>query len=153
MTDQTIYFLIGPPSIGKSTYIKSAFDPSRIVVVSSDDAVQEVALSYGLTYDDLFTFPPTDSPVGSVIPGYEKWGPVVQSTGRFKKEFPIAFENVQKINKEADTKLYDKFNSAIKEGKDLVLDLTNTKLIGRKEFMDKARALNEKLRMVGIIFN
>ena len=60
MEEQSVVFLIGPPSIGKSTYIKSAFDPSNTIVISRDDIVQATASSHGLQYDDLFEYPPKD---------------------------------------------------------------------------------------------
>jgi predicted kinase len=153
MNDQTIYLLIGPPSIGKSTYIKSAFDTSTTIIISRDDIVQDVALSYGLTYDDLFTFPPTDTPIGVVVPGYEKFGKTVETEGRFKSSYPVSYSNILDINKVAEEKLYNQFNSAISSGKDLVIDMTNVKKEGRKDFIDRAKSQNENIKVVAVVFN
>lgn len=46
--------LIGPPAIGKSTFIKKNFHPGSTVVVSRDDIVNQVADENGMTYDDMF---------------------------------------------------------------------------------------------------
>ena len=46
--------LVGPPAVGKSTYIARKFDPNDVSVVSRDDIVDEVAKGMNLTYDDMF---------------------------------------------------------------------------------------------------
>lgn len=153
MNDQTIYLLIGPPSIGKSTYIKSSFDPSTTDIISRDDIVQEVALSYGLTYDDLFEFPPTDTPVGVVVPGREKFGKTVETEGRFKSYYPVSYSHIADINKIAEEKLYKQFDSALSSGKSLVIDMTNTKKEGRKDFINRAKSQNKDIKVVAVVFN
>lgn len=153
MDSQTIYFLIGPPSIGKSTYVKNSFDAANTIVISRDDIVQKIAQSYGLTYDDLFAWPPTDSPIGVILPGYEKHGLTMKTSGRFSKMFPVSFSNITDINVEADNKLYSDFNSAISSGKDVVIDMTNMSIFWRKSFINKAEKINPDINKVAVIFN
>jgi predicted kinase len=153
MTDQTIYLLIGPPSIGKSTYIKSAFNPADTSIISRDDIVQETALSYGLTYDDLFTFPPSDTPVGVIVPGYENFGKTIETQGRFKSSYPVSFSNIADINNITEKKLYNEFDSAVSSGKNLVIDMTNVKKEGRKDFINRAKSQSENIKVVAVVFN
>lgn len=48
-----VIFLIGPPAIGKSTWIEDNIDSSW-VVISNDDMTEKVAKENNLTYDDMF---------------------------------------------------------------------------------------------------
>lgn len=153
MSEQTIYLLIGPPSIGKSTYIKSAFDPSNTVIISRDDIVQDVALSHGLTYDDLFEFPPKDTPVGILVPGYEKFGETIPTNDRLKHISPTSYSNIVDINKTANDQLKNKFDSALSSGKNIAVDMTNMRKISRKDFISQAKSQNENIKTIAVIFN
>jgi len=48
-----IFVLVGPPSVGKSTWIQSNF-PEKPYIISRDHIVDRVAKDMGLTYDDMF---------------------------------------------------------------------------------------------------
>jgi len=153
MSEQTIYLLIGPPSIGKSTYIKSAFDPSTTTIISRDDIVQKIALSHGLTYDDLFEFPPKDTPVGVLVPGFEKFGETIPTNDRLKHISPVSYSNIVDINQVADDQLKNKFDSALSLGNDIAIDMTNMKKISRADFIKQAKSQNENIKVVGVVFN
>lgn len=61
MKNKTIWVLVGPPSVGKSTWINKTFGKySRPYIINRDDIVEKVAEEYGLSYDDMFTNPPSD---------------------------------------------------------------------------------------------
>ncbi len=62
-----LYFLIGPPAVGKSTWINSNL-PSDVVVVNRDDMVEKIAKESGVgSYDDMFTRPPQEiTPPGMI---------------------------------------------------------------------------------------
>lgn len=62
-----LYFLIGPPAVGKSEWIKSNL-PSDVAVVNRDEMVEKIAKESGIgTYDDMYTRPPADiSPPGMI---------------------------------------------------------------------------------------
>jgi predicted AAA+ superfamily ATPase len=55
-----IFVLVGPPSVGKSTWIKGTFEEAPYII-NRDDIVEQVASEYGWTYDDLFVSPPARS--------------------------------------------------------------------------------------------
>lgn len=48
----TVYFLIGVPGSGKTTWVKSLVTSS--VVISTDDHVERIAAERGATYSDIF---------------------------------------------------------------------------------------------------
>jgi predicted kinase len=50
-----VYMLIGPPGIGKSTYIKEMLLPNgEYTVVSTDNLLEEKGKKIGLSYDEAF---------------------------------------------------------------------------------------------------
>jgi ABC-type cobalamin/Fe3+-siderophores transport system ATPase subunit len=55
---KSIFVLVGPPSVGKSTWIKSTFKKQNPYVISRDDVVNQVVSGMGWTYDDMFVSPP-----------------------------------------------------------------------------------------------
>ena len=59
MEKNKMIVLVGPPSVGKSTWIKSNFPDAYII--SRDDIVDLVSINYGWTYDDMFATPPEDA--------------------------------------------------------------------------------------------
>jgi predicted kinase len=51
--NKKIFVLVGPPSVGKSTWIKSTFGEIEPYVISRDNLVEQVAAKeYGWTYED-----------------------------------------------------------------------------------------------------
>tara|TARA_R110002050_G_scaffold34397_5_gene86807 strand:+ start:1463 stop:2581 length:1119 start_codon:yes stop_codon:yes gene_type:complete len=121
-----IIVLVGPPSVGKSTWIKSNFPNSY--VISRDDIVEEVASTYNWTYDDLFSTPPEDAKIGDVD---EKYGTVIESPS-WMTWADTVFDKV--IN--ANNKVQNLFNSRVKDahpsGKVIVVDMTNMNSGSRK---------------------
>jgi len=51
---KNFYILIGPPAVGKSTWIKKTFGSNQPCVISRDDIVDKVAEEIGVTYNDMF---------------------------------------------------------------------------------------------------
>ena len=49
-----VYVLIGPPGVGKSTYIKNNSAMRDAVIVSRDNIVEKVAEQNGYTYTEMF---------------------------------------------------------------------------------------------------
>jgi hypothetical protein len=62
-----LYVLVGPPSIGKSTWIQSTFGSEKPYIISRDDIVDQVASSMGLTYDDMFSGSPDIKEANDII--------------------------------------------------------------------------------------
>lgn len=129
------YILIGPPAIGKSTFIKSM--PDDTLVINRDDVVQQVASKYGLTYDDLFVLPPTDSKIGEIIPGFENFGKVKEAPEQIRHWAPVVFENIDIINLEVFKRMSSLFKKA-KTAKypNVVVDMTNMSLTSRSKILD-----------------
>ena len=50
---KTIWVLVGPPSVGKSTWINKTFGESKPYIINRDDIAEKVAEEYGWTYDDI----------------------------------------------------------------------------------------------------
>ena len=46
---KTIYVLVGPPSVGKSTWIKQTFSEVSPYVINRDELAEKVAEEYGWT--------------------------------------------------------------------------------------------------------
>ena len=108
-----IYVLVGPPSVGKSTWIKQNADDSY--VISSDEKTIEVARERGMTYDDMFIYPP-------------------QPLNRDKTK---AYKKVNDAEVEAQKRLDYQYANATSAGKDIVLDLTNMHKGSRKFAIQK----------------
>lgn len=53
-----IFVLVGPPSVGKSSWIESQFGQQQPYIISRDEIVKDVAKQFGLTYDDMFVTTP-----------------------------------------------------------------------------------------------
>lgn len=145
------YILIGPPAIGKSTFIKTM--PEGTLVINRDDVVQNVASKYGLTYDDLFITPPSDSEIGKFIPGYENFGKVIDAPEQIKRWTPVVFENIDKINLEVYHKMSELFKKAkTKSYPNVVVDMTNMDLSSRSRILD-TMSDKVKFRYIAVEFD
>lgn len=145
------YILIGPPAIGKSTFIKTM--PEGTLVINRDDVVQQVASHYGLTYDDLFILPPAESPIGEIVPGYENFGKVIEAPEAIRGWAPLVFENINKINLEVYHKMLELFKKAKTiKFPNVVIDMTNMTLESRSSILDK---MGDKVhfRYIAVEFN
>jgi predicted kinase len=116
--------LVGPPAVGKSTYIARKFDPKDVFVVSRDDIVDEVSKSMGLTYDDMFVLPPKDSVPNTSIDGMEKYG-MVEKAPLWMSWTKTVFKKVADANEIINNQLQNKFKEAVDSGKNVVVDMTN----------------------------
>ena len=119
-----IVVLVGPPAVGKSTFIKNKFPPGDVFLVSRDDIVDEVAGSLGMNYDNMFEMPPIEAEVGSKVPGKEKFGTVVAAPAWMKWATKI-YSNIQEANEAINKRLEARFRSAVDSGKNVVVDMTN----------------------------
>jgi len=110
-----IYILIGPAAIGKSTYIKDSNLPAnRLAVISRDEIVGSVSAKYNLSFDELYLFPPHDAKFGEYIPGFEKYGKVIQSPSLILHLQPFSYEYINDVNTEIYYAFYNEFQSAIR---------------------------------------
>ena len=49
-----LYMLIGVPASGKSTWREQFFETNRAMIISTDDILEDIAKTQGLTYNDVF---------------------------------------------------------------------------------------------------
>jgi len=132
-----IVVLVGPPAVGKSTYIKNKFPKDSVYLVNRDDIVDEVSSSMGMTYDNMFETPPDDAIVGKIISGKEKFG-VVLDAPVWMKWAKKVYSNVQEANNLINKKLEENFRNAVNSGKHVVVDMTNMTVGARKSALKYA---------------
>jgi hypothetical protein len=138
--------LVGPPSVGKSTWIKSNFPNAYII--NRDDIVDKVASSYGWTYDDMFATPPIDAQVGD---SDEKFGNVVTAPSWMTWAKTI-FDKVQEANGKVQQLMNSKVSGANPSGQDIVVDMTNMNAGSRKSAMKAIEGNEDKYHKVAVDF-
>lgn len=148
ISNKKIYVLVGPPSVGKSTWIKNYFTTDIPYVISRDDIVEEVAERLGLTYDDLFEKPNIDANIGDE---HEKYGKVIPSPPwmSFSK---LSYDKIADANKQ----VVDLFDERIKNAKgeqNIVIDMTNIGTISRKNILNKLSSISDDYKKIAVVFN
>jgi predicted kinase len=130
-SEKILYVLIGPPAVGKSTWIRKNLIDKSPYIISRDDIVDQVAESYGLTYDDLFATPSQNEKIGDFN---EKFGEVIASPPYMKFSKTVYSKIL-----EANNKVQDLFNERIKNSKShniVVVDMTNMSKFARKNALN-----------------
>ena len=143
-----IFVLVGPPAVGKSTWIKNTFQKDDPYIVNRDDIVEEVASKMGMTYDDMFSAPPKDATIGTED---EKYGTVVSSPS-FMTWQPLSYSNILDANKLINDKLNDKIKNAATSGKDIVVDMTNMTANARKQALKSISGKEDMFHKVAVVF-
>lgn len=146
---QHIYFLVGPPAIGKSTYTRENL--SHCKVISRDTTAEKKARSLGLTYDDLFAYPTLEYKIGDVVPGKENYGVVVENTITTYK-YPIAYEHILRNNHEIDAEVADSFVGYINAGEDVIIDMTNIRK-DRRAMFNSLIPTRDDIKKIAVVFN
>jgi hypothetical protein len=121
-----IVVLVGPPSVGKSTWTENNFP--NAYVINRDDIVEKVASEYGWTYDDMFATPPADAQVGEVD---EKYGEVIAAPS-WMTWAKTVFDKVLKANGEVQNIFNQRVSGAHPSGQDIIVDMTNMNPGARK---------------------
>ena len=123
--------LVGPPSVGKSTWIKKNFFPDAYII-NRDNIVEEIAQSYGWTYDEMFTSPPEDAKIGDFD---EKFGTVIDSPQWMKDRLfkDTTFDRTLEANDKVKKFLDKMISGAHPSGSDIVIDMTNMDKISRAD--------------------
>lgn len=138
--------LVGPPSVGKSTWIKSNFPNTYII--NRDNIVDKVASSYGWTYDDMFATPPIDAQIGD---SDEKFGNVVTSPS-WMTWAKTVFDKVQEANGKVQQLMNSRVSGANPSGQDIVVDMTNMNAGSRKSAMKAIEGNEDKYHKVAVDF-
>ena len=147
-TKKSIYVLVGPPSVGKSTWIKNTFGDISPYIISRDDTAEAVAEQLGLTYDDMFVMPPPGSKLGDEDP---KYGKVVESPSEMKWN-PTQYDKVVAANQRINGWLYKKIKQADVSGKDIVVDMTNMTIRARKRALEAIEGKESEYKKVAVVF-
>lgn len=143
-----IFVLIGPPSIGKTTWIKSNFEGFDPYIINRDDIVEKVATSYGWTYDDLFMSPSPESKEGEQS---EKYGQVVKSPEWMTWQ-PLSYDKVMKANSEVQKMFTDRVAQAPQSDQDIVIDMTNMNSGARKRAMEAIKGSEDQYTKIAVVF-
>jgi len=147
LNKKNIFVLVGPPSVGKSTWIKNNFT-EKPYVINRDDIVDQVSSSLGLTYDDMFMAPPKDAQLGDSDP---KYGTVVKSPA-FMHWQPLSYSKILEGNKIINDQLKQKFENAIHADSDIVVDMTNMNAQSRKNALNAVKGHEDKYRKIAVVF-
>lgn len=123
-----LFVLVGPPSVGKSTWVANTFDTPPYVI-DRDSIVEQVAEGRGWTYDDMFVTPPADAEIGSVDPKYGEVVPAPPWMGWSK----TAFKNVLDANSKVHGMFMAKVGGAVPSNNNVVVDMTNMNAPARKQ--------------------
>lgn len=123
-----LFVLVGPPSVGKSSWISSTFGSDRPYVINRDDIVDQVAEEYGWSYDDLFVNPPPDAKLGDED---EKYG-TVEAPPSWMTWAKTVFSKVMEANSKVQQLFNSKVSGAPTSGQDVVVDMTNMNAGARK---------------------
>jgi predicted kinase len=137
-----IYVLVGPPSVGKSTWIKNTFSDIQPYIISRDDIVEQIADNLGWTYDDLFVVPPEGSKLGDYD---KKYGKVIQSPR-------LSFSKVLEANNKVQVLLTKRFSNAVNSGKDIVVDMTNMTAGARKNALKAIQGSENLFEKIAVVF-
>ena len=138
--------LVGPPSVGKSTWIAS--NHPEAYIINRDDIVELVASSYGWTYDDMFATPPEDAEIGDVD---EKYGKVKESPS-WMTWAETVFDKVFEANGKVQKLMNDKVTQAHPSNKDVVVDMTNMNSNSRKNAMKAIEGNEGEYHKVAVDF-
>ena len=146
--EKSIYVLIGPPSVGKSTWVKNNL--SNVFIVSRDNIVEQVASNSNFTYDDLFVNPDQDLPMGYED---EKFGRVVTRPYYLAKFLPAKmWDKIAICNKDINEIFEDRIKESKDTGEDIVVDMTNMNVKSRKGILNNFKDLRG-YRKIAVNFN
>ncbi len=143
-----IFVLIGPPSVGKSTWINNFFSDVSPFIINRGDIAESVASQYGWTYDDMFMSPPVGSSLGDFN---SKYGEVVKSPS-FMTWQPLSYSKVL----EANNKVQNIFSSRVQKAKgqdNIVVDMTNMNANSRKRALDAISGRESEYKKIAVVFN
>lgn len=144
-----IYVLVGPPSVGKSTWISNNFKSERPYIINRDDLVDRVASEYGWTYDDMFVTPPKGSEIGEVS---EKYGDVVASPKSISQWAPLSYSKVVEANSKV-ANLFNQLVSGASGEENIVVDMTNMNADSRKGALRAISGKENEYKKIAVVFN
>lgn len=144
-----IFVLVGPPSVGKSTWIKNTFADTQPYIINRDDLVEEIASEYGWTYDDMFAAPSKDAQIGEVD---EKYGNVVASPSWMTWQATV-FDKVLEANNKVQQMFSQRVAGAAPSGQDIVVDMTNMNDKARSGALAAIKGSEQDYKKIAVVFD
>jgi hypothetical protein len=145
-----IFVLVGPPAVGKSTWISNTFSgETEPYIISRDDTVEQIASALGWTYNDLFVVPPEGSNTGDVDP---KYGTVIPSP-RNMRWSKMTFSKVLAANYEIQNVFSQRVRNAKNTDKDIVVDMTNMTAKTRKSALQAIEGVENDYEKIAVVFD
>lgn len=143
-----VFVLVGPPAVGKSTWIKNTFD-NKPYIINRDDIVDRIASGMGMTYDDMFASPSSEEPLGTEN---EKYGTVVKSPA-FMTWQPLSYSNILEANEKINNLLKDRMRNATQAEGDIVVDMTNMTANARKQALKFLEGNEHDYEKIAVVFD
>lgn len=140
-----IFVLVGPPSVGKSTWVESTFEETPYAI-SRDEIVERVASELGWSYDDMFVTPPTDAQKGEAD---KKYG-IVIAAPKWMFWASSAFSKVLAANAEVQSRFKQRVSEAAGYNRDIVVDMTNMTPGARKRALKAVE--NGDFEKIAVVF-
>ena len=146
-----IFVMVGPPSVGKSEWMKRTFkglDPPY--VINRDDiaiSVAEKTWERG-TYDDMFVPPPEGAQEGDVD---ERYGTVVPSPAYMTWQ-PLSYSKVMEANNKVHEIFMSRVAGAQPSGQDIVVDMTNMNARARAGALKAIEGSEADYKKVAVVF-
>lgn len=148
MEKKKVFVLIGPPAVGKSTWIKNTFE-NKPYIINRDDIVDRVAGEMGMTYDDMFASPKPEESIGDEN---EKYGVVVKSPA-FMTWQPMSYSNILSANEKINNLLKERMSNATNFEGDVVVDMTNMTVNARKQALKFLDGKDNDYEKVAVVFD
>ena len=160
-----IFVLVGPPSVGKSTWIKNTFGDIDPYIINRDVIAEKIAEGYGWTYDDMFVNPSVIPPDGEKEvehedgtiekkPHHSKYGLVDPAPSYMT--WPGAPKQVYSKVMEANGKVHSdhmaNFNAAKDSGQDIVVDMTNMDAAARGRALNAIKGREGEYEKIAVDF-
>ena len=142
-----MFVLVGPPSVGKSTWIQSTFD-TQPYIINRDDLVEQVASEYGWTYDDMFAGPPADAELGDTDP---KFGEVVAPPAYMTWASSV-YSKVNEANGKVHSLFMDRVSGAVPSEQDIVVDMTNMNADARSRALNAIEGYRDEYQKIAVVF-
>ncbi len=143
-----LFVTVGPPGIGKTTWVENNLKNRNPYIVSRDDIIEEVAIKVGWDVEDIFVVPDKNSKVGSV---HEKYGTVIPAPPWIPWHKHV-FTNVQSSNEEIHSLFKKKSRDAVRYERDIVFDMTNMHASARSKCLLAVKGFEKRYEKILIVF-
>tara|TARA_Y100001970_G_scaffold293478_1_gene440520 strand:+ start:2404 stop:3102 length:699 start_codon:yes stop_codon:yes gene_type:complete len=150
-----IFFLIGPPGVGKSTWLKKEgpkFGIKNPYIISMDDRTDAAGDAHGFDYDDMFAKPIQPGEKGYSETQYsEKYGEMIDQPLEWKTWEPKVWDKVATAQATALSEHEKTIVEAKSSGRPIIVDMTNMNKSGRERIINSLDAPDHEL--IAVVFD